>query len=67
VEDWRGRKSTFQSADQQLTMHQLAASGQMIGDQAPINVPDERVTMCQACNTEFTLVHRRHHCRACGK
>ena len=68
VEDWRNRKATFQSADHQLTtLHQLAASGLSLGDQAPINVPDERVTMCQACSTEFTLVHRRHHCRACGK
>jgi FYVE/RhoGEF/PH domain-containing protein 5/6 len=66
VEDWRNRKATFQSADQQLTILHLT-SGLILGDQAPVNVPDERVTMCQACNTEFTVIHRRHHCRACGK
>jgi FYVE/RhoGEF/PH domain-containing protein 5/6 len=68
VEDWRSRKATFQSADNhQQALQQLAASGLALGDQAPVNVPDERVTMCQACSTDFTLVHRRHHCRACGR
>ena len=38
-----------------------------LGYQAPVWVPDHRVTMCQQCSTDFTLVHRRHHCRACGQ
>ena len=38
-----------------------------LGDVAPVWIPDQRVTMCQLCGEEFTLVTRRHHCRACGK
>lgn len=38
-----------------------------LGSEAPIWVPDSRVTMCQLCTCEFTLTVRRHHCRACGQ
>ena len=38
-----------------------------LGDIVPIWVPNKRVAMCQACQAEFTLLVRRHHCRACGK
>ncbi|ROT83016.1 putative FYVE, RhoGEF and PH domain-containing protein 6-like [Penaeus vannamei] len=38
-----------------------------LGKQAPVWIPDYRVTMCQQCTAEFTLTFRRHHCRACGK
>ena len=35
--------------------------------QAPVWIPDKRVTMCQLCTAAFTVTFRRHHCRACGK
>jgi hypothetical protein len=38
-----------------------------LGSEAPIWVPDSRVSMCQLCTCEFTLTVRRHHCRACGQ
>ena len=38
-----------------------------LGDVAPLWIPDERVTMCHLCASEFTITYRRHHCRACGK
>merc|ERR1712190_285944 len=41
--------------------------GGKVGDAAPVWIPDQRVTMCQSCSTEFSLVSRRHHCRGCGK
>ena len=34
---------------------------------APVMVPDKSVSMCQVCGDEFTVIFRRHHCRACGK
>ncbi|XP_021376894.1 FYVE, RhoGEF and PH domain-containing protein 5-like isoform X1 [Mizuhopecten yessoensis] len=37
------------------------------GDEAPVWIPDTRVTMCMICTSEFSVIHRRHHCRACGK
>ena len=64
IEDYRSRKATFVSLDHHLSPHH---SRYKLGDAAPVWIPDTRVTMCQSCTTEFSLVHRRHHCRACGK
>jgi len=33
----------------------------------PTWIKDEEAPSCQKCNTEFSLIRRRHHCRACGK
>lgn len=33
---------------------------------APSWIPDNNSTSCQICATSFTIVFRRHHCRACG-
>jgi len=64
IEDYRSRKATFVSLDHVSSpLH----SRYKLGDVAPVWIPDTRVTMCQSCSTEFSLVHRRHHCRACGK
>ena len=38
-----------------------------LGAAPPIWVPDRRVSMCQKCTVEFTVLVRRHHCRACGQ
>lgn len=40
--------------------------GIILGDEQPVWIPDSRVTMCQLCTAEFSLIFRRHHCRACG-
>ena len=37
------------------------------GKQAPVWVKDEDVTMCMLCAVKFGLVHRKHHCRGCGR
>jgi len=29
--------------------------------------PDNEALVCSSCNTKFTLLNRRHHCRRCGK
>lgn len=29
-------------------------------------IPDEEISNCHQCNEYFTLVTRKHHCRACG-
>lgn len=30
-------------------------------------IPDDKVTNCYACNSEFTFWLRKHHCRVCGR
>ena len=46
---------------------QTPAEAGKLGNSAPVWVPDRRVTMCQNCAVEFSVLVRRHHCRACGK
>uniref|UniRef100_A0A1A9X3W2 FYVE-type domain-containing protein n=1 Tax=Glossina brevipalpis TaxID=37001 RepID=A0A1A9X3W2_9MUSC len=38
-----------------------------VGKIPPIWVPDNMATGCMNCSAKFTMIKRRHHCRACGK
>ena len=39
----------------------------MLGKVSPFWIPDTEAASCMICDTKFTIVKRRHHCRACGK
>ncbi|KAG8035499.1 hypothetical protein G9C98_006945 [Cotesia typhae] len=41
--------------------------GIMLGKQPPFWVPDSEAPNCMMCDMRFTVIKRRHHCRACGK
>lgn len=30
-------------------------------------IPDERVQRCFSCNSSFSILRRKHHCRSCGR
>lgn len=37
-----------------------------LGKFPPFWVPDAETDNCMQCHTKFTVIKRRHHCRACG-
>lgn len=39
----------------------------ILGKVQPFWVPDTDAPTCMICEMRFTMVKRRHHCRACGK
>lgn len=38
-----------------------------IGLVKPFWIPDADAPNCMHCGVKFTVIKRRHHCRACGK
>ncbi|CAL4214579.1 unnamed protein product [Meganyctiphanes norvegica] len=44
-----------------------ASNTSMVGKVAPFWIPDEDAPNCQECHLKFTVIRRRHHCRACGR
>lgn len=44
-----------------------SGGGMMVGHVAPFWIPDEDAPYCQECGQKFTVIRRRHHCRACGR
>lgn len=43
------------------------AAASLVGHVAPFWIPDEDAPNCQECGQKFTVIRRRHHCRACGR
>ncbi|XP_011871950.1 PREDICTED: zinc finger FYVE domain-containing protein 9 isoform X2 [Vollenhovia emeryi] len=39
----------------------------VLGKQPPFWIPDSDASSCMLCDAKFTVLKRRHHCRACGK
>lgn len=37
-----------------------------LGRVPPYWIPDEMTNQCMQCDTKFSIIKRRHHCRACG-
>lgn len=69
--------------DSEGLIHQSSGGGQSSGDYRPSAVlssvhsqlgkippfwvPDNSTNFCMQCNLKFSLIKRRHHCRACGQ
>ncbi|KAF0312716.1 Zinc finger FYVE domain-containing protein 9 [Amphibalanus amphitrite] len=45
----------------------LSDEDKNLGKVAPVWVPDEDAVACMECSLRFTVIRRRHHCRACGR
>ncbi|CAL8087127.1 unnamed protein product [Calicophoron daubneyi] len=59
----RGRNGSVISLSAQTNQSHIPSSGETATEW----VKDEQSTMCAECHCEFTILNRRHHCRACGK
>ncbi|ULU05278.1 hypothetical protein L3Y34_017767 [Caenorhabditis briggsae] len=45
----------------------LTESELQLGKTSPYWIPDSECQNCMLCNVKFTIITRRHHCRACGR
>lgn len=45
----------------------LTEEEQTLGKVKPFWIPDEDAQNCLHCDSKFTIIKRRHHCRSCGK
>ncbi|XP_067137387.1 zinc finger FYVE domain-containing protein 9 isoform X2 [Centruroides vittatus] len=45
----------------------ISEEEQKLGKIKPFWVPDTEASNCMHCDVKFTVIKRRHHCRACGK
>uniref|UniRef100_A0A914HAF7 FYVE-type domain-containing protein n=1 Tax=Globodera rostochiensis TaxID=31243 RepID=A0A914HAF7_GLORO len=50
-----------------LDEFKLTESELQLGKKRPFWIPDEDCLDCMLCSTRFSIVNRRHHCRACGR
>ena len=64
IEDINKRHQTFAGLN---GLKMEAEICDKLGYKAPIWDPDDRASKCKSCNYEFTMLFRKHHCRACGK
>lgn len=45
----------------------LSDEERLLGVLKPLWIPDEDAPICMNCSQRFTVLRRRHHCRACGR
>ena len=45
----------------------LTEEERLLGVLKPVWIPDEEAPQCMNCSQRFTVLRRRHHCRACGR
>ncbi|XP_025160355.1 uncharacterized protein LOC105187269 isoform X2 [Harpegnathos saltator] len=54
-------------ASSDVSDNSLMECNTVLGKQPPFWVPDSDAPCCMLCDAKFTVLKRRHHCRACGK
>lgn len=56
-----------QGSSPDILENSLPESSSVLGKEPPFWVPDGDAPSCMLCDVKFTVLKRRHHCRACGK
>ncbi|EPB70358.1 FYVE zinc finger [Ancylostoma ceylanicum] len=59
--------ATIHDLSQESDPMRLTESELQLGKSKPYWIPDDDCSMCMLCNARFSLLNRRHHCRACGR
>lgn len=67
LEEEEGRVSSPQAEEEESFLPPLSEEEQLLGKVKPFWIPDMDAPACMLCDTRFTVLKRRHHCRACGK
>ena len=69
IKDFEAKRGTLLKQHfEEEAQRDVERKGSMkVGESAPVWVKDEDVTMCMLCAVRFSLLSRRHHCRACGR
>ena len=60
------RPARESKGDQGLSVKQKVTKDQL-GMVKPMFIPDHWTPNCINCDSKFTFLRRRHHCRACGQ
>ncbi|XP_050447363.1 uncharacterized protein LOC126849491 isoform X2 [Cataglyphis hispanica] len=63
----RGIIDEDRGASSDVSDNSLVECNTILGKQPPFWVPDSDAPSCMLCDIKFTVLKRRHHCRACGK
>jgi len=53
--------------EQEATLKEKGTIENVLDFRKPRWVPDSEVTSCTKCQIYFTILFRKHHCRACGR
>ena len=69
IKDYEAKRGSVlkQHLEQEAQKESDEVDRSRVGESAPVWVKDEDVTMCMLCAVRFSLLSRRHHCRACGR
>lgn len=65
--DAEGDRDSGRAPSPDVSENSSMESGSVLGKQPPFWVPDADAPNCMLCDLKFTVMKRRHHCRACGK
>ncbi|XP_055525841.1 zinc finger FYVE domain-containing protein 9 [Wyeomyia smithii] len=55
------------AVDGSIPSSSILSAHSQLGRVPPFWVPDNATNFCMQCNQKFSLIKRRHHCRACGQ
>lgn len=59
--------SSLANPNESTSSNQADLIAGQLGKVAPYWVPDNMTNNCMQCDTKFSLIKRRHHCRSCGQ